>query len=435
MLEQVGRAAAVHRHRLPRHRLRRHAARRGRGPRRSSDDRRPAGRRPPAPPAVADFLATRPRRRPTDADARADAVAARRRRRHPLHLGHDRAAQGRRCSRTTQRLRTFDAWANMVGLREGDRYLSSTRSSTRSGYKAGILACFLQGATIVPAAGVRRARRCSRTSPPSASRCCPARRRSTCRSSTTPTATRSTSRPAPRGHRRRGGAGRDDPSACATSSTFQTIVTGYGLTESTGTVTMCRHDDDPETISHTSGRAIDGRRGADRRRRRRRGAAGRARRDRRAAGYNVMLGYFDDRGGDARSDRRRRLAPHRRHRDDGRARLPADHRPQEGHVHRRRVQRVPGRDRERCPRATPTSRRSRWSACPTSGMGEVGVAFVVPRPGATVDPDELHRLVPRADGQLQGAAPGGRRRAAAERERQGARSLELRARARRPHVR
>ena len=38
--------------------------------------------------------------------------------------------------------------------------------------------------------------------------------------------------------------------------TFETIVTGYGLTETTGTVTMCRHDDDPETIAHTSGRAI-----------------------------------------------------------------------------------------------------------------------------------------------------------------------------------
>jgi len=37
---------------------------------------------------------------------------------------------------------------------------------------------------------------------------------------------------------------------------FETIVTGYGLTESTGIATMCRHDDDPETIANTSGRAI-----------------------------------------------------------------------------------------------------------------------------------------------------------------------------------
>jgi len=38
--------------------------------------------------------------------------------------------------------------------------------------------------------------------------------------------------------------------------TFQTIVTGYGLTEATGTVTMCRAGDDAETIALTSGRAI-----------------------------------------------------------------------------------------------------------------------------------------------------------------------------------
>ena len=37
---------------------------------------------------------------------------------------------------------------------------------------------------------------------------------------------------------------------------FEKVVTGYGLTEAHGIVTMCRHDDDPETIARTSGRAI-----------------------------------------------------------------------------------------------------------------------------------------------------------------------------------
>ena len=37
---------------------------------------------------------------------------------------------------------------------------------------------------------------------------------------------------------------------------FETIVTGYGLTEATGIATMCRHDDDAETIATTAGRAI-----------------------------------------------------------------------------------------------------------------------------------------------------------------------------------
>ena len=39
---------------------------------------------------------------------------------------------------------------------------------------------------------------------------------------------------------------------------FEKVVTGYGLTEVTGIATMCRHDDDPEIIAKTSGRAIDG---------------------------------------------------------------------------------------------------------------------------------------------------------------------------------
>ena len=49
---------------------------------------------------------------------------------------------------------------------------------------------------------------------------------------------------------------------------FETIITGYGLTESCGIATMCRYDDDPETIATTSGRAIPERRGPLRRRRR-----------------------------------------------------------------------------------------------------------------------------------------------------------------------
>jgi HIP---CoA ligase len=40
--------------------------------------------------------------------------------------------------------------------------------------------------------------------------------------------------------------------------TFETIITGYGLTEACGIATMCRYDDDAETIATTSGRAIPG---------------------------------------------------------------------------------------------------------------------------------------------------------------------------------
>src|ERR1051326_9039986 len=74
---------------------------------------------------------------------------------------------------------------------------------------------------------------------------------------------------------------------------LEAVITGYGLTEACGIVTMCRHDDDPETIATTSGRAIpgvevqvvgdDGKEVA-------RGDAGEIV----VRGYNVMLGYYDE---------------------------------------------------------------------------------------------------------------------------------------------
>src|SRR5690625_6615458 len=39
---------------------------------------------------------------------------------------------------------------------------------------------------------------------------------------------------------------------------FETVVTAYGLTESTGVVSVCRPEDPPELIASTSGRAIPG---------------------------------------------------------------------------------------------------------------------------------------------------------------------------------
>jgi acyl-CoA synthetase (AMP-forming)/AMP-acid ligase II len=39
---------------------------------------------------------------------------------------------------------------------------------------------------------------------------------------------------------------------------FEQVVTGYGLTEASGIATMCRYDDDPETVARTAGRAVPG---------------------------------------------------------------------------------------------------------------------------------------------------------------------------------
>ena len=63
-------------------------------------------------------------------------------------------------------------------------------------------------------------------------------------------------------------------------------------------------------------------------------------------GTFVSLGYFARTGGDS-GDPRPRLAPHRRHRIQGRGRLRLYRRPQEGHDHFGRAQRLPDRDRAR----------------------------------------------------------------------------------------
>ncbi|WP_242423785.1 AMP-binding protein, partial [Frankia sp. EI5c] len=74
---------------------------------------------------------------------------------------------------------------------------------------------------------------------------------------------------------------------------LETVLTAYGLTETTGTATACRHDDDPETIARTSGRAIPGvevRVVDDTGTPLPPGEPGEIV----IRGYNVMRGYFDD---------------------------------------------------------------------------------------------------------------------------------------------
>ena len=49
-----------------------------------------------------------------------------------------------------QTLRTFATWAEVVGLQTGDRYLIVNPFFHTFGYKAGIVACLITGATMVP---------------------------------------------------------------------------------------------------------------------------------------------------------------------------------------------------------------------------------------------------------------------------------------------
>ena len=154
-------------------------------------------------------------------------------------------------------IRAFDAWSSVVGLREGDRYLIVNPFFHAFGLKAGILACLLKGATIVPhpvfdvpsvMQRIPEERITMLPGPPAIFQTIlnhPDLDQfdlSTLRLSVTGAAPITT----------------EMIIAMRERLGFETVVTGYGLTEAHGIATMCRHDDDPETIAKTSGRAIPG---------------------------------------------------------------------------------------------------------------------------------------------------------------------------------
>jgi HIP---CoA ligase len=156
-----------------------------------------------------------------------------------------------------QTLRTFATWASIVGLAEGDRYLVVNPFFHTFGYKAGIIACLMQGATIVPEpvfdvdkvlATVAAQRITVLPGPPTLYQSIldHPRRADYDLSSLRLAVTGAAVVPVELVNRMRN------------ELTFSTVLTAYGLTESTGTVTMCRQGDAPETIAETSGRAIPG---------------------------------------------------------------------------------------------------------------------------------------------------------------------------------
>jgi HIP---CoA ligase len=154
-------------------------------------------------------------------------------------------------------VRAYDAWSTVVGLRAGDRYLVVNPFFHAFGLKAGILASLIKGATIVPHAvfdvdAVMRRVVEEQVSmlpgPPTIYQSIldHPRAREFDMSSLRLAVTGAAAVPVELIRRMRVELG------------FETIVTGYGLTEATGIATMCRHDDDPETIATTCGRAIPG---------------------------------------------------------------------------------------------------------------------------------------------------------------------------------
>jgi acyl-CoA synthetase (AMP-forming)/AMP-acid ligase II len=184
------------------------------------------------------------------------------------------------------------SWSDVVGLREGDRYLVVNPFFHAFGLKAGILASLLRGATVLPHAvfdvpqvmrRVQEERITMLPGPPAVYQTMLNHPdlASFDLSSLRLAVTGAASIPVELIVRMR------------EELPFETVVTGYGLTEATGIATMCRHDDDPDTIATTVGRPIpgvevrlvddDGKSPAA-------GAPGEVL----VRGYNLMKGYLDD---------------------------------------------------------------------------------------------------------------------------------------------
>jgi acyl-CoA synthetase (AMP-forming)/AMP-acid ligase II len=192
-----------------------------------------------------------------------------------------------------QAIALYTTWSELAGLRTDDRYLVVNPFFHTFGYKAGVLACLLRGATIVPQAVfdvdrslalIERERITVMPGPPTLYTSIlnhPERDRydlSTLRVAVTGATT--------------------VPVALIerlhAELTLERVLTAYGLTETAGTATMCRPDDTAETVANTCGAAVPGVEvavvGAD-------GkpvAAGEPG-EVLIRGYNVMVGYLDDR--------------------------------------------------------------------------------------------------------------------------------------------
>jgi acyl-CoA synthetase (AMP-forming)/AMP-acid ligase II len=285
-----------------------------------------------------------------------------------------------------QNLRTLDTWSRGVGIREGDRYLIVNPFFHSFGYKGGWLSCLIRGACAIPMQVFDAARAMERIArerisllpgPPTIYQMLlahPARAQFDL-SSLRLAVTGAAPVPVELVKRMRGELG------------FESVMTAYGLTECCGVVSLCRPDDDPETISTTSGRALpdtevrcvdeDGKEVP-------RGTPGEIV----VRGYNVMRGYFEDPAETARTI------------DAGGWLHTGD----VGVMDERGYLRITDRIKDmfitggfNCYPAEienlmyrhPGIAQVSVIGVPDERMGEVGMAYVVPRPGATLEPDAL----------------------------------------------
>ncbi|MCP9208657.1 FadD3 family acyl-CoA ligase [Streptomyces cucumeris] len=154
-----------------------------------------------------------------------------------------------------QTVRVYRHWSEIAGLVPGDRYLIVNPFFHTFGYKAGIIACLLRGATMVPQpvfgvetalANIAAERISVLPGPPTLHQSLldhPARAAHDL-SALRLVVTGASVVPRELVDRLRGELG------------IATVLTAYGLSEASGTVSMCRRGDPPETVSGTSGRAI-----------------------------------------------------------------------------------------------------------------------------------------------------------------------------------
>jgi acyl-CoA synthetase (AMP-forming)/AMP-acid ligase II len=285
-----------------------------------------------------------------------------------------------------QILRLYEAWIEIVGLRERDRYLIVTPFFHTFGYKAGWVAAIMHGATIVSMREfdtsallelVQQERIAFLPGPPTLLHDIlesPGRDRCDLSSLRT-TIIGAADVPVELIRRLR------------SEMSFQAIITGYGLTETNGPASMSRPGDDPDTIANFSGLAMpgteltvvdpDGGEVA-------RGEPGEIV----IRGHHVTVGYLDDPEATA-------------------AAIEADrwlHTGDLGIMDDRGYVKVTGRLKDMFIvggfNAYPAEIENLFLAhekiseigvvgVPDERLGEVGAAFVVPRAGATLEPREL----------------------------------------------
>ena len=282
--------------------------------------------------------------------------------------------------------RAYLVFADVIGLREGDRYLVVLPFFHSFGLHAGILCCLMRGATIVPldvfepAATMQRIAAERITAFPGA----PAMYQAILNHPDADGFDLGSLRLAILGaaaipvelvEAMRGRLG------------IETVVTGYGITEGSGIVTMCRYDDPPEVIAHTCGRPLPGLElrlvdddGAD--------VSAEAPGEVLVRGYTLMRGYLDDPEQTA-------------------AAIDADGWLHTGDIGIRRADGnlvITDRKKdmfvvggfnaypaeiENVMLSHPAVGQVAVVGIPDARLGEVGMAYVIPRPGTSPDPDEI----------------------------------------------